>query len=99
MPRVTSKGQVTIPKGVRDKLGIAAGDDVGFHEEGEVFVLKKTPESGTETRGERMVRMMREAGRRLKRNPEFENMTTDEYMEMIRGYSEDKDDPGFQHRS
>lgn len=96
--RVTSKGQVTIPKEVRDKLGIEPGDEVGFREEGEAFILEKAPVEAGESKGERMVRKLTELGRRLKRNPDFEDMTVDEYMELIRGYSEDKDDPGFQHR-
>ena len=31
--RVTSKGQVTIPKAVREKLGVKPGDEVEFVEE------------------------------------------------------------------
>ncbi|WP_247729920.1 AbrB/MazE/SpoVT family DNA-binding domain-containing protein [Halovivax limisalsi] len=30
MPRVTTKGQVTIPKEIRDELGIEPGDEIGF---------------------------------------------------------------------
>ena len=96
MTRVTSKGQVTIPKDVRDKLGIAAGDEVGFREEGEMFILEKAAESGTETPGERMVRLMVEFGRKH-RDP-ADKRTTDDIMEDLRGYSEDADDPGFQRR-
>ena len=32
MPRVTTKGQVTIPKRVREELGIEPGDEVAFVE-------------------------------------------------------------------
>ena len=32
MPRVTAKGQVTIPKAVREDLGIRPGDEVDFVE-------------------------------------------------------------------
>ena len=46
--RVSFKGQVTIPKRLRDKLGIAPGDFVLFEEkEGEV-VLKKARLSAEE---------------------------------------------------
>jgi antitoxin PrlF len=41
--KVTSKGQVTVPKAVRDALGIEAGDDVVFRVEGQRAVLAKTP--------------------------------------------------------
>jgi AbrB family looped-hinge helix DNA binding protein len=29
--RVTSKGQITVPKLVRERLGIEAGDEIAFH--------------------------------------------------------------------
>jgi len=32
--RVTSKGQVTLPKAVRDALGISQGDEIVFRVEG-----------------------------------------------------------------
>jgi AbrB family looped-hinge helix DNA binding protein len=41
--RVTTKGQVTIPRSVREALGIAAGDAVVFRVEGNRAVLAKTP--------------------------------------------------------
>ena len=41
--RVTSKGQVTIPKVVRDALGIEDGDEVVFRVERHRAVLAKTP--------------------------------------------------------
>jgi antitoxin PrlF len=41
---VTSKGQVTIPKAVRDALGIKAGDEVIFRVEGDRAVLARTPD-------------------------------------------------------
>ena len=42
--RVTSKGQVTVPKLVRDALGIKDGDEVVFRVEGHRAVLAKTPD-------------------------------------------------------
>jgi antitoxin PrlF len=39
--RVTSKGQVTIPKAVREKLGVRAGEDIGFEEKEGLFVVSK----------------------------------------------------------
>ena len=41
--KVTSKGQITVPKAVREALGIEAGDEVVFRVEGERAILAKTP--------------------------------------------------------
>lgn len=42
--RVSSKGQVTVPKSVRDALGIKEGDEVVFRVEGQRAVLARTPD-------------------------------------------------------
>lgn len=42
--RVSSKGQVTVPKAVRDALGIKEGDQVVFRVEGQHAVLARTPD-------------------------------------------------------
>jgi antitoxin PrlF len=42
--RVTSKGQVTVPKAVRDALGIEEGDEIVFRVEGNRAVLARTPD-------------------------------------------------------
>jgi antitoxin PrlF len=41
--RITSKGQVTIPKGVRDALGLQEGDELLFRVERSRAVIAKTP--------------------------------------------------------
>ena len=41
--KVTSKGQITIPKAVREALGIAAGDQIVFRVEQHRAMLAKTP--------------------------------------------------------
>lgn len=44
MATVTSKGQVTLPKTVRDALGIEPGTEVEFDvEEGRAFMRKRVP--------------------------------------------------------
>jgi AbrB family looped-hinge helix DNA binding protein len=39
--KVTSKGQVTIPKEIREKLGVHPGEDVGFEEMNNLLVISK----------------------------------------------------------
>lgn len=39
--KITSKGQVTIPKKVREKLGVHPGEDVGFEEKGDLILIRK----------------------------------------------------------
>ena len=70
MPRVTSKGQVTIPKETRKALGIGPGSEVEFIvRDGEAVVRKKSIREAIERwRG------------RLKTNK-----TTDEIMDELRG--------------
>lgn len=42
--KVTSKGQVTVPKVVRDALGIREGDEVVFRVDGNRAVLARIPD-------------------------------------------------------
>lgn len=45
MSKVTRKGQVTIPKEIREELGIQPGDEVTFTEtEAGVVIRKEVPE-------------------------------------------------------
>ena len=41
--KVTSKGQVTVPKSVRIALGIKEGDTIIFHVEGTRALMERTP--------------------------------------------------------
>lgn len=44
MATVTSKGQVTLPKRIRDALGIQAGTEVEFElEDGKAVIRKRVP--------------------------------------------------------
>ena len=42
--KVTSKGQITLPKSVRDALGVEAGDDIVFRVEEGRAVLARIPD-------------------------------------------------------
>lgn len=74
--RVTSKGQVTIPKHIRDQAGIMPGSEVEFSVEGGVVRLERS--TTKPTRGEELVRRMRGAA--------TIKMTTDEIMKLTRDW-------------
>jgi AbrB family looped-hinge helix DNA binding protein len=87
--RMTSKGQVTIPKEVRDKLGIVPGSDVGFREEDGKIVLFNEENVPEESPGAVLVRQLKELGERARREGWTSGLTTDEIMEMTRGPFDD----------
>jgi antitoxin PrlF len=83
---VTSKGQVTIPKRLRDSMRLNPGSKVTFeiNKDGEA-VLRKCG-AVKRARPDRFERVLGSAEIKL-------GCSTDEYMAMIRGY--DEDDPGL----
>ncbi|HXQ89462.1 MAG TPA: AbrB/MazE/SpoVT family DNA-binding domain-containing protein [Solirubrobacterales bacterium] len=75
--RITSKGQVTIPKGLRDGLGFLPGTEVEFFEDGNEIRIRKTP--GGNSRGREVVeRLKRASGGDIP-------MSTEEIMRLTRG--------------
>ena len=71
--RVTTKGQVTIPQHIREKLGITPATDIEFVEEKDrVYIVKK---EGPRNRGGRF---------RNLRGLATVRMTTDEIMALTR---------------
>lgn len=74
--KITSKGQVTIPKEMREAFGLLPGTEVEFvPAESEIRVRKAV---GGRRRGEEVVAHLREAGKNY-------TMTTDEVMRLTRG--------------
>ena len=82
--RLTVKGQVTIPKDVRDLLGLKPGEPVAFEREGDKIVVRKGDVAGIDrqTSYDDMMERIRKARARF--SPLPLGMTTDEYMAMIR---------------
>ena len=75
--RITANGQVTIPKAIRDKLGLLPHTEVDFVLEGDSVRLVKSDASKGESRGARAVRLLRRGGPIT--------MSTDEIMALTRG--------------
>ncbi|MGD9913704.1 MAG: AbrB/MazE/SpoVT family DNA-binding domain-containing protein [Rhizobiaceae bacterium] len=86
--RVTTKGQVTIPKEIRDHLGIGPGSEVEFVQAGDGVRLVAMNDDASP---EEKQRRFRETLKRLEGTLDLNGMTTDEYMEMVRGPREDLD--------
>lgn len=42
MPKVTTEGQVTIPKEIRESLGVKPGDEIEFEETDDGYLLRKS---------------------------------------------------------
>ena len=73
MPTVTSKGQVTLPKQIRDALGIQPGSEVEFELEDGRAILRKSIKGEVLTRWEGYLRDQLPAD------------SVDEMMESLRG--------------
>lgn len=84
MPHTTvrTKGQVTIPKPIRDRKRIAAGTRLEVIEQGDDIVLRKAsrPKQGKRARDAEF-----EAYLERVRGSLDIGMSTDEYMELLRG--------------
>lgn len=72
--KVTSKGQVTIPQALREKIGIVPGSEVEFVAEGSRLYVRKVKGRG---RGKDLVARMRGKG--------TVRMSTDEILALTRG--------------
>lgn len=75
--RITSKGQVTIPMEIREKLGLLPETEVEFELDGDSVRIRKAAVGRGLTRGQALVAHLR--GRATRR------ITTDEIMRLTRG--------------
>jgi AbrB family looped-hinge helix DNA binding protein len=75
--RITSKGQVTIPVGIREKAGLLPGTEVDFELAGDSVRIVRAEAPKGETRGQKIVRRLRGSA--------TVKMSTDEIMALTRG--------------
>ena len=76
--RVTSKGQVTIPKNIREAAGLLPNTEVQFERRGNTVYLRRSRRTKGLSRGERLVEHLRAFRGSV-------DMTTDEVMALTRG--------------
>lgn len=75
--RITSKGQVTIPMDIREKLGLLPNTEVEFEIDRDAVRLRKAPTPSRLDRGQALIEHMRGRGTR--------RITTDQIMKLTRG--------------
>ena len=75
--RITSKGQVTIPMDIREKLGLLPNTEVEFTIDRDAVRITKAAKPGQRSRGREIVEHMR--GRATS------GLTTDQIMKLTRG--------------
>ncbi|CAN5394269.1 AbrB/MazE/SpoVT family DNA-binding domain-containing protein [soil metagenome] len=85
--RVTTKGQVTIPQEIREKLGIMPQTEVEFGIRGNIATLRKMQPKHDRGRGKDIVARISGSA--------TVKITTEEVMALTRGWDED-DDPDRQ---
>ena len=75
--RLTSKGQVTIPMALRERLGLLPNTEVEFELDRDCIKIRKAKTASRPTRGRTLIDHMRGRGTR--------KITTDEIMRLTRG--------------
>jgi AbrB family looped-hinge helix DNA binding protein len=75
--RITSKGQVTIPIEIRERLGLLPDTEVEFTIDRESVRITKAAAPSSRSRGRAVVERMRGRG--------AGTMTTDQIMKLMRG--------------
>ena len=75
--RITSKGQVTIPMDIREKLGLLPNTEVVFEIDRDAVRMKKASAPKGPDRGRALIEHMRGKGTR--------RITTDQIIKLTRG--------------
>ena len=75
--RITSKGQVTIPMNIREKLGLLPNTDVVFEIDRDAVRMKKASAPKGPDRGRALIEHMRGRG--------TSRLSTDDIMKLTRG--------------
>ncbi|MHA1291412.1 MAG: AbrB/MazE/SpoVT family DNA-binding domain-containing protein [Promethearchaeota archaeon] len=80
--KISKKGQITIPKDVREKLGLKVGDKVIFESIAQGILIRKKEDLDIN-------KILNEITGIWKDHPLFKNKSTKEIIEMLRGPDDD----------
>ncbi|MHA1729486.1 MAG: AbrB/MazE/SpoVT family DNA-binding domain-containing protein [Promethearchaeota archaeon] len=80
--KISKKGQITIPKDVREKLGLRVGDKVIFESITQGILIRKKDDID-------IYKILKEITGIWKDHPLFKNKTSKEIIEMMRGPDDD----------
>lgn len=89
---LTSKGQVTIPKAIRDALGLHPGEQVEFdvNDRGETVIRAASADDARKRREEEILQRIAEARASFRAQDQMPGMSTEEYMLWVRGPAAEK---------
>ena len=84
---MTSKGQVTVPKDIRDALGLLAGKPVRFEidDDGNARIFKADPDREKQDRVTDFLNNLKEVRANYKPHPDFAGIDGLEYQRFMRG--------------
>jgi AbrB family looped-hinge helix DNA binding protein len=80
--KISRKGQITIPKDIRKKMGLKAGDKVVFESFAEGILIRKKEESDYQKILDDIVGIWED-------HPLFRDKNTEEIIEIMRGPDDD----------
>jgi len=83
--RITRKGQVTLPKAIRQHLGVSEGETVRFEidADGDVVVKAESPKQA-KLRREEFLERLRKANRKAAPHMDLHGMTPEEFIRYMR---------------
>lgn len=80
--KISKKGQITIPKNIRERLDLKTGDKIVFEYNAQGVLIRKKEESDT-------TKILNEVSGMWKDHPLFKEKSTKEIIEMMRGPDDD----------
>jgi len=83
--RITRKGQVTLPKAIREHLGVSEGEAVRFEIDADGDVVVKADHAATEVSREAFLKRIDEANLAMAGKFSMQGMTEEDFIAFVRG--------------